>query len=107
MAFLESPRFPEAIAFHAQGGPGYSTTVVSVQSGAEQRNSLWDEGLMRWDVGHVPMTLTKYGPLIAFFRGVKGKAIGFRFQDFTDFTDSMPPGSFWESVDRIAKKPTC
>jgi len=93
MAFLETPRFPEAIAFHAVGGPGYLTTVVPLQSGFEQRNSLWQFALLDWDVGQVVKTLTEYGPLIAYFRAVKGRAHGFRFKDFSDFTDSMPPGS--------------
>lgn len=93
MAFLETPRFPENIAFNAQGGPGYLTTVSGLQSGFEQRNSLWQFGRMSWDVGHVVKSLTEYGPLIGFFRSVKGKAHGFRFKDFSDFTDAMPPGS--------------
>jgi uncharacterized protein (TIGR02217 family) len=87
MAFLETPRFPEAIAFHAQGGPGYLTAVVALRSGFEQRSSLWAYARMTWDVGHVVKTLTEYGPLLAFFRAVGGKRDGFRFKDFSDFTD--------------------
>lgn len=93
MAFLETPRFPDAIAFNAQGGPGYATQVVAVQSGFETRNSLWTFARMTWDVGHVVKPLSAYGPLIAFFRSVRGKAIGFRFKDFSDFTDSMNGGA--------------
>lgn len=93
MAFLETPRFPDAIAFNAQGGPGYLTAVVTVSSGLEQRNSLWSFGRMSWDVGQVTKPLSQYGALIAFFRAVGGKRDSFRFKDFSDFTHSMPAGS--------------
>jgi uncharacterized protein (TIGR02217 family) len=93
VAFLETPRFPDAIAFKAVGGPGYLTAVVPLRSGFEQRTALWQFARMSWDVGQVVNTLTAYGPLIAYFRSVGGKAIGFRFKDYTDFTDTMPPGS--------------
>jgi uncharacterized protein (TIGR02217 family) len=93
MAFLETPRFPEAIAFNATGGPGYLTAIVGVHSAFEQRSSQWAYGRGAWDVGQVVKTLTEYGPLIGFFRVVNGKTHGYRFKDFTDFTDSMPPGA--------------
>src|SRR6266403_197159 len=93
MAFIETPRFPEAIAFHAQGGPGYATVVIGLRSGFEQRLSQWAYGRMSWDVGQVTKTLTEYGPLIAYFRAMNGKTHGFRFKDFSDFTDSMAGGT--------------
>jgi uncharacterized protein (TIGR02217 family) len=93
MAFLETPRFPENIAFNAVGGPTYLTSVVTVSSGLEQRNSLWTFARMVWDVGQVTAPLSSYGVLIAFFRAVGGKRTSFRFKDFTDFTEAMPAGS--------------
>jgi uncharacterized protein (TIGR02217 family) len=87
MAFLESPRFPLTVAFHALGGPGYSTQVAMVSSGFEQRLSLWQFARGSWDVGNVVDTLTNYQALVAFFRAVGGKRDGFRFKDFADFTD--------------------
>jgi|SRR5882672_2324906 len=93
MAFLETPRFPDAIAFKAVGGPGYSTSILPLKSGFEQRNQQWAAGRMSWDVGQVTKTLTQFGPLLSYFRAVNGKTHGFRFKDFSDFTDSMPSGS--------------
>jgi hypothetical protein len=48
---------------------------------------------MGWDVGQVVNQLSQYAPLIAFFRSVGGKRDGFRFKDFSDFTDSMNQGA--------------
>jgi uncharacterized protein (TIGR02217 family) len=54
MAFLETPRFPLTVAFHAIGGPGYLTQVAMAASGFEQRLSLWQYARGSWDVGNVP-----------------------------------------------------
>jgi uncharacterized protein (TIGR02217 family) len=43
-------RFPDAVARGATGGPEYSTDVVSVASGYEQRNQNWDLARGRWDI---------------------------------------------------------
>jgi len=93
MAFLETPRFPDAIAFHAIGGPGFLTTVIPLASGFEQRNGLWQYERGSWDVGQVTKTLTEYAPMSAHFRIVGGKRDGFRFKDWSDFTDAMNQGA--------------
>ena len=41
MSFIETPRFPDDIAYGAQGGPMYSTDVVATASGYEKRNQNW------------------------------------------------------------------
>ena len=89
-AFLETPRFPATLAFKAVGGPGFLTQVASASSGYEQRNSVWTYPRGTWDVGNIVDTLSNYGQLVAFFRIVGGKAMGWRFQDPTDYTDAMP-----------------
>lgn len=88
MAFLETPRFPVSIAFHAVGGPGYLTQITAVESGFEQRLSLWTFARGQWDVGNVVDTLANYQTLVKFFRAVGGKRDGFRFQDPADNTDA-------------------
>jgi uncharacterized protein (TIGR02217 family) len=85
MSFIESPRFPDAIAYGASGGPGYETDVVVLNSGHEQRNANWENSRSTYDVSHGVKTQTDMDVLIAFFRACKGRAHGFRFRDFTDY----------------------
>lgn len=92
MAFLESPRFPTGISYGASGGPGYSTDVVVLGSGFEQRNQNWAAARCAYDVARACKTTDLRDALIAFFRIAKGKANGFRFKDFTDFEVSQSEG---------------
>jgi uncharacterized protein (TIGR02217 family) len=92
MAFIETPRFPENISRGASGGPGYQTDVVVVASGHEKRNITWPIGRARYDVAHGIRTQAQMDILIAFFRSVKGKAHGFRFKDWNDFTCTTANG---------------
>ena len=93
MAFIET-RFPTKIAYGASGGPAYSTDIVVVNSGFEQRNSVWADSRCEFDVSHGVKTQTQLNELIAFFRVMKGRANGFRFKDFTDFQVTTGQGVF-------------
>jgi uncharacterized protein (TIGR02217 family) len=84
MAFVET-RFPMDISFGSSGGPEYSTAVVELASGYEQRNVNWAEARARYNVAHGVKTQAQLDALIAFFRARKGRAHGFRFKDWTDF----------------------
>ncbi|NBX02704.1 MAG: TIGR02217 family protein [Alphaproteobacteria bacterium] len=85
MAFVDV-RFPTDIAYGSAGGPEYSTDVVITQSGHEQRNSNWSAARASYNVAHGVKTQAQLDALIAFFRARKGRAIGFRFKDWTDFS---------------------
>lgn len=85
MSFNERARFPLQIAFGAQGGPGYQTTITPMDSGFESRNSAWQNSRAKFDVGLRPMGKADTDDLIAFFRVVKGRAHGFRFRDWSDY----------------------
>lgn len=84
MAFAET-RFPTDISFGSSGGPEYSTAVVELASGYEQRNVNWAEARARYNVAHGVKTQAQLDALIAFFLARKGRAHGFRFKDWTDF----------------------
>ena len=84
-AFLETPRFPDEIAYWAKGGPMYNTTIVTVNSGYEFSNVNWQQSRGRWDVSPGMQDSTRVPTAIAFFRTVKGRGYGFRFKDFNDF----------------------
>ena len=92
MSFIETPRFPDDIAWGAQGGPQYSTDLVTVASGFEKRNQNWADARLKWDVGYAVRTQTQYDALLAFFHAAKGRAHGFRFKDHADYLVAATTG---------------
>jgi uncharacterized protein (TIGR02217 family) len=85
MSFFESPRFPDNIAFSAMGGPGFSTTVVTLTSGYEARNANWSETRYAYDLALPVRTQSEVDEINAFFRRAQGKALGFRLKDWSDY----------------------
>jgi len=94
MAFIESPRFPEAISYGAKGGPAWSTTISAVASGDEARNQNWSAARHHYDVAHVVHADDggRRAALIAFFHACKGRANAFRFKDYADYTVASGEG---------------
>jgi len=87
------PRFPAALAYGAQGGPGFSTDVVLTADGQESRNVNWAEARCRWDVGSIHRSKAEIEVLIAFFHAAaQGQEGLFLFRDFTDDTFDNPIG---------------
>ncbi|CAJ3065643.1 Uncharacterized conserved protein [Burkholderia pseudomallei] len=85
--FLESPRFPDNIAFGATVGPTYLTAVNQVYSGRDSRIVAWTQARIKFEVGRRCMNAADTATLDAFFRTVKGRAYGFRIKDWTDYAD--------------------
>lgn len=85
MAFVEVC-FPTDIAYGSSGGPEYSTDIVITHGGYEQRNINWSQARARYNVAHGVKTQAQLDTLIAFFRARKGRANGFRFKDWSDYT---------------------
>ena len=85
MNFIET-QFPSDISYGATGGPSYSTDVVTMFSGHEQRNSNWKHARAKYNIATGVKTEAQWQELIAFFRTCKGKAIGFRFKDWSDYS---------------------
>lgn len=80
--------FPDDIAFGSEGGPGFNTDAVEVESGYEQRTSRWSEGLAKYNVAYGVRDQEQLGKLIAFHRVVKGAAIGFLYKDWSDYSSA-------------------
>ena len=93
MAFYEI-QFPATISFGAQGGPGYRTDVVVVSSGAETRNVTWAQARRRYDVSFAARLPTASDAVKAFFHNMQGRAHGFRFKDWTDYSATASEGKF-------------
>lgn len=91
MAFLDL-RFPDNISYGALGGPAFSTDVVVVGSGFEQRNQNWQASRYSFDVSHAARTAPEIAELIAFFRIAKGRAHSFRYKDWMDYQTALTEG---------------
>ena len=85
MSFLETPRFPSTISFGSKGGPGYSTDVVVMGSGHEQRNANWEYPRHEFDAALGVRSITHMEELISFFHAVIGREHEFRYKDWADY----------------------
>jgi uncharacterized protein (TIGR02217 family) len=77
--------FPGSVARGATGGPGFSTQIVTLASGAEQRNVNWYQGRGRWNISTGIRNRADMAAVIAHFHVVKGRAYSFRFRDWNDY----------------------
>lgn len=93
MAFLESPRFPERISSGAKGGPVFSTTKVYTRNGKRYTNRNYEFPLERYTIAHPVRSGADFEVLRAFFYNVGGSADGFRFKDWSDYTDADATGT--------------
>ena len=92
MSFIETPRFPDEVAAWMQGGEEYLTDIVMVNSGSEQRNSIWAVPLRRYSLSNGMRTIANAQATKAFFRAVGGRANGFRVKDVFDYTADHTTG---------------
>lgn len=97
-SFIETPRFPDNISYGATGGPSFKTDVVIVNSGFEQRNQVWAKARASYDVSHAAREATMMESLVAFFRSVRGRAIGFRFKDWQDYSATVTNGKMGTGI---------
>lgn len=101
------PRFPAQLAYGATGGPGFSTDVVLLAAGQEQRNVNWAEALCRWDVGSVNRTFEQIMLLVEFFHAAtRGQEGLFLFRDFTDdtFDNALGTGDGTQTTWHLVKR---
>jgi uncharacterized protein (TIGR02217 family) len=93
MAFLETPRLPEIIARGLTCGPSFSTRVIVLRSGAEQRNANWSRVRWRADAASAVRRHADFAALEEFFYAVGGRLHGFRVRDYGDYTHASAGGS--------------
>jgi hypothetical protein len=107
MSFVEV-RFPESVAFESLGGPEFSTSIVAMNSGFEQRNICWSQARLSYNIAGGIKTKTQLDDLIKFFMARNGRAIGFRFKDWTDYSvvdESLGTGNGGVNYTRTITKP--
>lgn len=99
---FDEVRLPTSVERGASGGPGFLTNVSLLNSGKEQRNSLWAVDRGRWDIGYGIQTRAEALAVRDFFYARKGRANGFRFRDWTNYTTGaveMPAGDEADGVE--------
>lgn len=77
--------FPADIAFNSEGGPSWRTEIVTLVSGAEERNSPWAGSRRSYNAGYGVKSMADIEAVIAFFEARRGRLYGFRFRDPFDW----------------------
>jgi uncharacterized protein (TIGR02217 family) len=85
LASFDEVQFPPNISAGAQGGPGFNTTILTLDSGAERRNINWSRERPVYDVSTGIKTAEDARAYQKFFYARRGRAIGFRFKDWGDY----------------------
>lgn len=92
MAFLEEPRFPECIKLGFRGGPGFDTTIVTVNSGHESRNLPNANPLAKFDAAQAIKRQSEFEQFLDFWHVMEGPTHGFRVKNWFDFECSITQG---------------
>lgn len=80
--------FPRDISYGSEGGPEYSTTVVTTQGGQEQRNINWTYPRHKYNVAYGVRHERDLEEILHFFHLANGRAHSFRYFDWTDYKTS-------------------
>ncbi|GMN02274.1 DUF2460 domain-containing protein [Erythrobacter sp. MTPC3] len=85
--------YPFALGRNTAVAPEFSTSVSVTASGHEQRNSLWSDARIHFDVGPGIRSENELAELIAFFRARRGPARGFKISDPFDHSTNAMTGT--------------
>ncbi|UJQ95726.1 DUF2460 domain-containing protein [Mariluticola halotolerans] len=77
-------RFPLDVALGARGGPERATDVVTLASGAEERNSRWAHARRRYNAGYGIKSRADMQAVLAFFEERRGRFHSFLWRDALD-----------------------
>jgi uncharacterized protein (TIGR02217 family) len=93
MDAFDDVSFPIALGREAAVEAAFSTAIVTVAGGAEQRNSEWADARLTFDAGPGLRGEEDLHALIAFFRARRGAAVGFRLEDPLDLSSNAMVGA--------------
>jgi uncharacterized protein (TIGR02217 family) len=86
-------RFPLDIALGAHGGPERLTDIVTLASGAEQRNARWANSRRRYNAGYGVKSRDDMQAVLAFFEERRGRFHSFLWRDALDFSSNGGSGA--------------
>ena len=81
-------RFPLDVALGSRGGPERLTDIVTLASGAEERNSRWAHSRRRYNAGYGVKSRADMHAVLAFFEERRGRFHSFLWRDALDFSSS-------------------
>jgi uncharacterized protein (TIGR02217 family) len=90
VAFLDDVTFPEAISRGSAGGPDWPAEIVTLGSGAEERNTPQSAPLRTYDVKYGIRRPNEAYAVLELYYAASGRMSGFRFKDWTDYRSSAP-----------------
>ncbi len=82
-------RFPLDIALGARGGPKRKTDIVTLASGAEQRNQRWVNSRRTYNAGYGIKSRADMAVVLEFFEERRGRLHGFLWRDGLDYSSSF------------------
>jgi uncharacterized protein (TIGR02217 family) len=89
---IDEVRFPEDIQRGVVGGAEFSTLIiVDPNNLTEQRQANWEQSRYSWDASRAAESVDQARTLVAFFNARRGRARGFRWKDWQDFTATDEP----------------
>lgn len=91
MAGFNEVRFPTDVALGAKGGPERLTDIVTLRSGAEERNSLWADARRKYQAGYGVKSFAQLEAVLSFFEAQRGRLYGFRWKDRFDYRSCASP----------------
>ncbi len=89
MAF-HAIRFPLDISLGARGGPERKTDIVTLVSGAEERNARWARSRRRYNAAYGVKSRRDMQVVLEFFEERRGRFHGFLWRDALDFSTARP-----------------
>jgi uncharacterized protein (TIGR02217 family) len=84
MGAFDDVRLPVNVETGAIGGPTFSTTIVTMANGQEQRIQNWVRARSSYTISY-DTSESDWPAVRAFFYARRGRARGFRFKDWTDY----------------------
>lgn len=100
-AYLE-----ECQAYGFNGGPTYSTQLVSLRNGHERRNAMWDQPKHVFTTGYNNISTDGFRSIKRMFMQCRGMAKAFKFRDWLDYqanNEDFAIGDGTKKVFQLAK----
>lgn len=85
MTVFDNDRLPVDVEIGALGGPMFSTTVLTLSDGKEQRNQNWARARGSYTVGYGISERADMDAVLNHFNARRGRYRGFPFKDWGDF----------------------
>lgn len=85
---FDEVEYPRNMAFGSSGGPGHNTSIVELDSGAEQRVARWDGSRWQGKIVEGQKSKEEIAELLSFIRARNGSERGFRYWDPYDHSSN-------------------